>query len=104
MRIDMVLLRLHGAQTAEGCDDCEGDILERARAIGGADVPIGPGLDLHANVTAKMLANATVLMACKEFPHIDSPQRAAALCALVRRAPQGEITPATAEFDIPIRR
>src|SRR5207244_2207225 len=27
--LDAVILHLHGAMVAEGCDDCEGDILER---------------------------------------------------------------------------
>ena len=32
MPVDGVILRLHGAMTAEGYDDCEGDILKRMRA------------------------------------------------------------------------
>jgi microcystin degradation protein MlrC len=32
---DVVLLFLHGAMASQDCDDCEGDILARARAITG---------------------------------------------------------------------
>ena len=28
--LDMVLLSLHGAQVAQGCDDCEGDIVSHS--------------------------------------------------------------------------
>ena len=31
--VDMVLLGLHGAMVADGYDDCEGDLLQRVRAI-----------------------------------------------------------------------
>ncbi|MBI1776620.1 MAG: M81 family metallopeptidase [Proteobacteria bacterium] len=102
MPVDMVLLMLHGAQMAAGYDDCEGDVLERVRRIVGPDVPIGAELDLHANVTSKMLANATVLMACKEFPHIDFSERAEDLFSLIRRARLGEIKPVMAKFDLPM--
>ena len=33
--VDAVMLGLHGAMVAQGYDDCEGDLLERVRAIVG---------------------------------------------------------------------
>ena len=102
MPVDMVLLMLHGAHVAQGYDDCEGDIAERVRAIVGPKVPIGIELDLHANVTQKMLANATALMACKEYPHIDFAARAKDLFELCTRAAKGEIKPVMAKFDVPM--
>ena len=102
MPVDMVLLMLHGAHVAQGYDDCEGDIAERVRAIVGPKVPIGIELDLHANVTRKMLSNATALMACKEYPHIDFSERAKDLFDLCRRAAKGEIKPVMAKFDVPM--
>jgi microcystin degradation protein MlrC len=100
--VDMVLLMLHGAQMAQGYDDCEGDIIERARRIVGPKVPIGVELDLHANVTKQMVDNATVIMTCKEYPHIDFPERARDLFRLIHRSAKGEIRPAMAKFDIPM--
>jgi microcystin degradation protein MlrC len=38
MPLDAVILPLHGAMVAEGDDDCEGDVIERVRAIVGEDV------------------------------------------------------------------
>jgi len=38
---DIVLLSMHGAMVAEGYDDCEGDLLARARAIVGPNAVIG---------------------------------------------------------------
>ncbi|SJM35266.1 hypothetical protein BQ8482_660002 [Mesorhizobium delmotii] len=56
---------------AEGCEDAEGEILVRLRAILGPDAPIVVTLDLHANVTEKMAANASALIAVRTYPHID---------------------------------
>ena len=102
MPVDMVLLMLHGAHVAQGYDDCEGDIAGRVRASVGPKVPLGIELDLHANVTRKMLANATALMACKEYPHIDFAERAKDLFELCTRAAKGEIKPVMAKFDVPM--
>ena len=42
--MDIVLLALHGAMVAEGCDDCEGDLLIRIRELF-PQVVIGVELD-----------------------------------------------------------
>src|SRR5579862_3924019 len=69
--VDAVALFLHGAQVAQGYEDCAGDILSSIRAIVGPGVAIGVLLDLHANVTQTMLTQADMLIACKEYPHWD---------------------------------
>ena len=67
---DAILLDLHGAMVAENSDDGEGDLLERVRAAA-PGVPIGVALDLHGNVTEKMVRNADVMVGFKTYPHID---------------------------------
>lgn len=79
---DGVLLALHGATVAEGEDDVCGDLLERLRKLLGPDVPLVVSLDLHANVTEKMVQSATALVGYRTFPHTDffeTGQRAARL-------------------------
>jgi microcystin degradation protein MlrC len=56
--VDVVLLGLHGAMVAEGYDDCEGDMLERIRAIVGPRVVIGAELDLHCHLSERMVCHA----------------------------------------------
>ena len=68
--VDAILLDLHGAMVAENSDDGEGDLLARLRAAA-PGVPIGVALDLHANVTTKMIANADVIVGFKTYPHVD---------------------------------
>ena len=69
--IDGVYLDLHGAAVAEGIDDAEGELLERLRAVTGPQLPIVASLDLHANVTQRMLRLATAMTAYRTYPHVD---------------------------------
>lgn len=69
--VDAVYLDLHGAMVCEHLDDGEGEILARVRAVIGADIPIVASLDLHANVTEKMVEHADALIAYRTYPHID---------------------------------
>lgn len=100
--VDMVFLVLHGAMMAEGYDDCEGDLIARARKIIGPDVPIGVLLDLHCNVTDLMLENAAIVMACREYPHVDFDERAGELFEQINAAALGKTKPVTYQFRIPM--
>src|ERR1700742_758833 len=63
---DVVLLFLHGAMAAQDCDDCEGDILARMRALVGPKVAIGAVLDPHCHLTPLMVDSATAIILMKE--------------------------------------
>lgn len=67
---DALLLDLHGAMVAEDADDGEGELLESLRARCPA-IPIAVSLDLHGNVTQKMVDNADILTGFKTYPHVD---------------------------------
>ena len=69
--LDGVYLDLHGAAVAEHADDSEGELIARIRALVGPRVPIVASLDLHANVTQRMLAQSDGLVAYRTYPHID---------------------------------
>ncbi len=93
MPVDMVLLSMHGAMVADGYNDCEGDVLTRVREITGDKVAIGTELDLHCSVTPDMQQAADVLITFKEYPHIDSAERAAELYRICRDTARGEVRP-----------
>jgi microcystin degradation protein MlrC len=97
--VDGIVLGLHGAMVAQGYDDCEGDLLERMRALVGKDVLIACELDPHSHLTRKRVANADILAAFLEFPHTDFVVRAEHVVDLALRALRGEIRPAMATFD-----
>jgi microcystin degradation protein MlrC len=93
--IDGVLFHLHGAMVIESHEDGEGELLERLRAVLGADIPVVVTLDLHANVTQKMADNASALIAFRTYPHIDMYERAWQGAELLEKAMQGKIKPKT---------
>lgn len=67
---DAVMLDLHGAMVAENSDDGEGDLLERLRAVL-PDAPIAVALDLHGNITQKLIDHVDVAVSFKTYPHVD---------------------------------
>jgi microcystin degradation protein MlrC len=71
MPVDGVYLDLHGAMVCEHVEDGEGEILARVRDLVGADVPVVASLDLHANVTARMVRMADALTIYRTYPHVD---------------------------------
>jgi microcystin degradation protein MlrC len=97
--VQAVVLMLHGAMTAEHCDDCEGELLQRVRRIVGPLAPIGVVLDLHCHFTERMRANASLLVAYKQYPHTDIAERAADTTRLTLAAAAGRIRPVTGVYD-----
>ncbi|GJD57045.1 M81 family metallopeptidase [Methylobacterium dankookense] len=81
---EAILLDLHGAMVTQSHDDGEGELLARIRAIA-PDVPLGVALDLHANVTARMVENADVIVGFKTYPHVDMAETGAHVARLVGR-------------------
>ncbi|MGJ7565957.1 M81 family metallopeptidase [Variovorax sp. GB1R11] len=97
--VDMVLLGLHGAMVAEDYDDCEGDLLQRVRAIVGPGVVVGAELDSHSHLTPKMVQNADLLIAFKEYPHTDVLERGIELVDLCAAMVGKKIKPVAAVVD-----
>ena len=99
MPADGVLLGLHGAMVAFGYDDCEGDLIERVRAIVGPKAVIGVEQDPHCHLTEKRVRGADVMILFKEYPHIDFAERADELVTLVVKAIRGDIRPKMSLYD-----
>lgn len=69
--LDGVLLLLHGSMVTEDIFDTEGDILETIKKEISKDIPIAISLDLHANITDKMINNTIFIEGYNTSPHID---------------------------------
>ena len=67
---DAALLDLHGAMVSETTPDGEGTLLERIRRLK-PGLPIAVTLDLHCNLTQRMVENCTALIGYKTYPHVD---------------------------------
>jgi len=101
-RIDAVLLSLHGAMALDDDDDAEGDLLAALRAELGEGTPIAAILDLHANITEKMLKNANILINYHTYPHIDADQRGREAAALLLDTLDGKIRPLMQARKLPL--
>ncbi|HEX6120796.1 MAG TPA: M81 family metallopeptidase, partial [Dongiaceae bacterium] len=103
--IDGIYLDLHGAMVAEHLEDGEGELLERLRRKLGPDLPIAVSLDLHANITERMVQHASALVVCRTYPHVDLAETGeASAVALDRLVWQGPLFKAMrrAEFLVPL--
>lgn len=98
--IDVVLLMLHGAMTAQGTENCEADIVGRIRAIAGDDCRIGVLLDLHASVNRVLLEQGDIVTCCHLYPHTDFAERARRLYRVIREARNAHVSPVAAHTRI----
>ena len=69
--VDGVLLDIHGAMVCAHVADGDGELLRRVRELVGDSIPVVACLDLHANISDQMIAEASVLEAYRSYPHVD---------------------------------
>ena len=100
--IDGVLLDLHGAMVAEGIDDGEGHILAAVRELVGPQVPILAELDIHSNVSRRMIEMADVLIGRETYPEIDQAERARECADVLVRIHREGLRPTMALHQIPL--
>ena len=88
--LEAVYLDLHGAMVSEHLEDGEGELLARVRGLVGPGVPLVASLDLHANVTARMMETADILVAYRTYPHVDMAETGTRAAGLLARLLGGE--------------
>ena len=96
-----VFLDLHGAMVAQNSDDGEGDLLARIRAAA-PGVPVAVALDLHGNVTPRIVANADVVVSFKTYPHVDMYETGEHAGRLLWQTLDGELQPVMAWRRLPL--
>ena len=100
--LDAVLVAPHGATVAEHATDADGDWLTRMRCEVGAACPIIGTLDLHANVSAKMMSACDALLGYRTNPHLDQRARGIEAGELMLRTLRGEVQPTPALVQLPM--
>jgi microcystin degradation protein MlrC len=98
---DGVLMAQHGAAVAEGALDADGELVERVRELVGPDVPIGLALDMHANISPRMVEAASLTVAYRTNPHVDPRERGEECATLVVRTARHEVRPVQALVEVP---
>lgn len=92
-KIDGVLLQLHGAMVTRSDDDGEGAFLAALREKLGYDIPIVATLDLHADLSERMVNLATAFFPYREYPHADMYDRGVDAAHCILRTLRGDIHP-----------
>jgi len=87
--LDAIYICEHGAAITTEMQDPDGEVFERVRAIVGAGVPIVATVDLHANVSDRMVDSVDVLIAYRRNPHTDMAQRGAEAAQVLNELLQG---------------
>jgi microcystin degradation protein MlrC len=82
--LDGVFLREHGAALTTEDDDPDGTLFAMVREIVGPDVPIVATLDLHANVSHRMVEALDVFIGYRTNPHLDMYERGGEAAAALR--------------------
>lgn len=75
MPLDAVFFAEHGAATATGDPDPDGTLFSQVREIVGPETPMVATLDLHANVSPKMIGAVDMLCSYLTNPHMDQYER-----------------------------
>ena len=102
--LDAIYLDLHGAMVTESHEDGEGELLARVRELTGASLPIVVSLDLHANITERMVSHASAFCIFRTYPHIDMAATGARCFPILERLLSGVLYPAMrqASFLVPL--
>ena len=87
--IDGIYLDLHGAMVTDGLEDGEGQLLALVRQQVGPDMPLVASLDMHANITPQMVANADALTIFRTYPHLDMAETGARAFAALQMLMNG---------------
>ena len=93
---DGVLLAQHGAAVSESYPDADGEVAARVRDLVGPAMPVGMSLDMHGNLTQRMIQSTTVTNVYRTNPHLDARERALDCATLIVRTVRGEIRPVQA--------
>lgn len=92
---DAIMLDLHGAMVVEGAADGEGELLERIRKVAPA-TPLALALDLHGNVSDRMVRHADIIVGFKTYPHVDMYDTGAHAARLLFNMLDGKCKPVIA--------
>ena len=95
-------LVLHGAMMSVGEPDATGELLRKVRGLVGSGVPIVGTLDLHANVTRRMVQQATALIGYQTAPHIDMYEAGQSAARVLAGVILGEVQPTVAVERLPM--
>ncbi|MBL8829899.1 MAG: M81 family metallopeptidase [Planctomycetaceae bacterium] len=94
--LDGFLIAPHGAAVGESEPDFDGAWIGELRRRVGPDRPIISTLDPHGNLSPRMVAACTAMIAYRSNPHLDQRDRGLEAARLMARTLRGEVRPTMA--------
>src|SRR5262249_33882292 len=92
----------HGAMVAESYPDADGEVLARLQRALGPDFPIVVTLDLHGNLSQRLIDSCQAAVAYRTNPHVDQRACGRRAAALLVRMLRGDIRPCQALAKPPV--
>jgi microcystin degradation protein MlrC len=100
--LDGFYMDIHGAMNVLGIDDAEADLAEAIRGVVGQECLIVAGMDLHGNISPRLVTAVDIFTAFRLAPHDDALETRERACALLLRCLDEEIRPLRAWVPIPV--
>lgn len=100
--VDAVFVANHGAMVSDKEHDPDGYLVERLRAVVGPDVPVVMTLDLHANISERMVSSVDVTVSYQTNPHVDMYERGEEAAHHIRGILGENATPKSAFIRLPL--
>jgi microcystin degradation protein MlrC len=94
--LDGLLVAPHGAAVCDSVPDMDGYWLQRVRQRVGDHLPIVATLDLHANLSSRMVEACDAMVAYRTNPHLDQRARGIEAAQLMARILAGSVRPTQA--------
>src|SRR4030095_7094232 len=73
--LDAVYIANHGAMLATNDEDPDGSVIALVRELVGPDTRIVVTLDLHGNISERMVSNCDLIVGYRTNPHVDMTER-----------------------------
>ena len=100
--LDAVYICNHGAMVAEHDHDPDGLLMTRVCEVVGPDVLVVSTLDLHANVSQRMVDACDLIVGYRTNPHVDQIERGEEAAFAVRRILASGTRPQMAHVKLPL--
>ncbi|MBS0241615.1 MAG: M81 family metallopeptidase [Proteobacteria bacterium] len=100
--LDAVYVSNHGAMIATDRDDPDGEVIALAREIAGPKARIVVTLDLHGNISERMVEQSDLIVGYRTNPHVDYIERGEEAALALRLMLAGQADPKAAFIRLPL--
>ena len=100
--LDAVYVANHGAMIATDRDDPDGELIALAREVAGPDARVVVTLDLHGNISERMVSECDLIVGYRTNPHVDYIERGEEAALSLRLILAGLADPKSAFIRLPL--